>query len=154
MQVTIFKASRTVAREFAKQVQGKVKDMGTDATAGERWAVSYEVADDVQVVEFVKAAAQAEGIDPELVDVRPNQIDPINLKGIEIPKIDAEARVEFENPVSAVIVAAKPYNRNVMKLKAKVQPRANMNKGTLKSRKGNMVEVQFKRSKIYQAMKG
>lgn len=125
MNVTIFKASRTVAREYAKQVEGKVKDMGPDAPAGERWAVLFTKPDDVQVVDLPLVAAEPE-----------------DLKGM--PNNDIPA---------AATACEKQYNREVLRLNAKVKPR-NLNKGTMKNRKGNMVEVQFKRSKIAVAMKG
>lgn len=40
---TEFFASRTLARNFASENGGKVKDFGKDAAAGERWAVLSEV---------------------------------------------------------------------------------------------------------------
>lgn len=117
MNVTIFKASRTAAREYAKQVQGKVKDMGSDAATGERWAVNYDVPDDVQVK--------------------------------EVPLMDHVVSL----PDGAVLVAASPVKRTVMKLVCKKhQGKKSVNKGTMKNRKGNLIDVTFKRSKLADAI--
>lgn len=40
--VTHFFATRTLARNAADSLKGKVKDFGTDAPKGERWAVLVE----------------------------------------------------------------------------------------------------------------
>lgn len=38
---TVFHASRSIARNAAKEVNGKVIDKGTKAAAGQRWAVEF-----------------------------------------------------------------------------------------------------------------
>lgn len=50
---TSFFATRTIARNFASEHGGKVKDFGKDAPAGERWAVLAEAVE-VPAVAVVK----------------------------------------------------------------------------------------------------
>lgn len=52
---TEFFASRTLARNFASENGGKVKDFGKDAAAGERWAVLSEVVAAVEVAPAIPA---------------------------------------------------------------------------------------------------
>lgn len=51
---TSYFATRTIARNFATENGGKVKDFGKDAAAGERWAVLQEVSEVVPVVSTVE----------------------------------------------------------------------------------------------------
>ncbi|AQW88550.1 hypothetical protein pEaSNUABM50_00024 [Erwinia phage pEa_SNUABM_50] len=45
MEKTVYCGTRTLAREAAKELNGKFKDMGKDAPYGERWVVLIEVPD-------------------------------------------------------------------------------------------------------------
>ena len=61
---TTFFATRTLARNAAAELNGKVKDHGKAAPAGERWGVVVEVQTKAEII-----TAAAEAINAPVIDV-------------------------------------------------------------------------------------
>lgn len=61
---TTFFATRTLARNAAAELNGKVKDHGTDAPAGKRWGVVVEVTTKAEII-----AAAGKEINAPVIDV-------------------------------------------------------------------------------------
>lgn len=73
---TEFFATRTLARAYAKEVQGKVQDFGTDSESGKRWGVMVEV-EEVQEVIKTESTSISESTLQTLLDAD----DQKNLSG-------------------------------------------------------------------------
>lgn len=54
MTITTFFATRTLARNAAQELNGKVKDFGTSAQQGERWGVLVEVPEVLESAQVVQ----------------------------------------------------------------------------------------------------
>lgn len=107
---TSFFATRTIARNFASENGGKVKDFGKDAPNGERWAV---LADSLEVATTVAPVAQhTESIATPAAALK--AVDAVPTKKVDTSKI------KFLNPTSnieqKVIEVAKVAVQEVRKI--------------------------------------
>lgn len=127
MAITFF-ASRTLARNAAKELNnGKVKDFGSDADAGKRWAVEYTSKSDA--VKIISAGSDV------VVDVA--KVVPEAGDLIDIPSIDAVLVLEdvdsiTENkPVYYPNMYGKPVIMRTVKTKSPVEVRTKRSRTSL-----------------------
>lgn len=130
---TSFFATRTIARNFASENGGKVKDFGKDAPNGERWAVladSLEVATTVaqhtESIATPAAALQAvDAVPAKKVDTSKikflNPTSNIEQKVIEVAKVAVQ---EVRKIVSGII--GEQYLMNDKNKRVRVMYRRNM----------------------------
>lgn len=176
MEIVLFCTSRTAAREKAKEVQGKVKDMGPESKSGERWAVLYEVPDDIQVPSLNQGKSEAiqqqakenemkavdiplsevqkdefkgipvwvedQTVDPVLVELANKELLQAGIDSFMDRKIE-ELDVNIPQDVKIVVAA-----RETLKSPCKPKGKSNIRTGMMKSRKGSLIQVQFKRSTL------
>lgn len=89
---TSFFATRTIARNFASENGGKVKDFGKDAPTGERWAVLSEA---VEVAAPVAAMPEAHAETTASLAAALNAIDAVPSKPVA-----TASRIKFLNTTS------------------------------------------------------
>jgi len=131
---TEFFATRTIARNFASENGGKVKDFGKDAADGRRWAVLSEAVE-VAAPVVEKHAAPSANLAAALkaVDVVPAK------------KVDVSTKIKFLNPTSnvekKVVEVAKVAVQEVRKVIAGI-----IGEQTLTTGNNKRVRVMYRRN--------
>lgn len=132
---TSFFATRTIARNFASENGGKVKDFGKDAPTGERWAVLSEA------VEVPAVAVVEKHVEPTAnLAAALKAVDAVPAK-----KVDVSSKIKFLNPTSnienKVIEVAKVAVQEVRKVIAGI-----IGEQTLTTSNNKRVRVMYRRN--------